>query len=135
MAHRRSQHRAVVVPVMVACSLVLGACVDSTKNAQLFCARVEPLTRDSAAGGQRALPALRLEQKQVERSMRNAEDATRAVREAARDLVKAYDDLVTAIKDGKHPADMADGRRDLEEGLMRVRGACAQAIPRPAGTG
>lgn len=114
-----------------AAALALGACVDHQENAREFCDRHDRLLRAERDGAELRLGADELgdTEREIERSMRDAEDGTRPVRRAARDLLDAYAELGGLVGDDDAEADeLADAREDLLDARARMRAACADVV-------
>lgn len=109
--------------------LVAGACVDNRANALEFCDRHEELIAVGRDGETLTEAEAKGIERDIEKSMRDAEDATRPVRRSARDLLDAYDDIGRLAGDDDPDADeVVEVEGELQQAREDLRAACASVL-------
>lgn len=114
----------VLAVVCASAALAVAGCVDNAENARQFCDRhadlldrtIDDVDLDGGAASDI--------EDEIERTMRDAEDATRPVRGAARDLVKAYGEVADEAGNDDPGDGLATARRELLEARRAMREAC-----------
>ena len=113
---------------VLAFAAIATACVDNGENARQFCEAQAGLideARDRETLGSEEAGNI---ENDINSSMRDAEDATRAVRRSARDLLTAYGDLAGLLDDKEvDEAKLAEVNAELQTAREDVRAACADA--------
>ncbi len=107
--------------------VILASCVDNRANAIDFCERHRDLIAEERDGESLTKDEAKDIKRDIEKSMRDAEDATRPVRRAARDLLGAYDD-VGRLDDDDDRDDVAEVEAELQVAREDLRAACVGFI-------
>ena len=102
-------------------AVIVVSCVDNRANALEFCGQHRELIAVGRDGETLTPDDAKIIEREIEKSMRHAEDATRPVRLAARDLLAAYDEAGRLAAD---EADDAEVEAALQEAREDLRAAC-----------
>lgn len=118
-----------LVGLLIVGALVV-ACVDNEENARQFCDRHQELLAESRDGETLTAEQAEEIESEVEKTMADAEDATRGVRGAARDLVAAYDEIGGLVDDEDATAEeLQEANDDLLTARRDLREACGEVPP------